>query len=123
MALPSCLHGQERSGTNYFDPSFAHVVYFWLNHPDDPGDRTKFETALRELFQSSAYTRTHFIGTPPRATREVVDDSFTYAMIVTFESPAAQAAYQSEQAHLEFIDQTAHLIKRIVVYDAEGIKP
>lgn len=113
---------QETTSTNTFDPNFTHVVYFWLNNPDKAEERQQFEVALKKLFKNSLYTRTNFIGAPPKASREVVDDSFTYAMIVTFESAAAQQAYQKEEAHLEFIDEAGHLLKHYVVYDAIGLE-
>jgi hypothetical protein len=117
------LWSQEAPENMDFDPSFSHVVYFWLHNPEDSLDRTQFETALSKLFRNSQYTKTNFLGTPPKATREVVDGSFTYAMIVTFESAEAQAAYQKEPAHLEFIEEAGHLLKDYVVYDAVGLKP
>ena len=104
-----------------FDPNFAHVVYFWLNNPDSADDRDAFEAALTKFLSKSAYAKTHFIGTPPVATRGVVDGSFTYNLIVTFESAEAQQAYQDEQPHLDFIDEAQHLWSKVVVYDAMGI--
>jgi hypothetical protein len=117
------VYAQVSKDSRGFDPAFTHVVYFWLNNPDNPGDREHFETGLRTLFKDSKYTQTNFLGTPPKASREVVDDSFTYAMIVTFESAEAQQAYQTEAAHLAFIEKTAHLLKRFQVYDARGLNP
>lgn len=104
-----------------FDPNFAHVVYFWLNNPDNADDREAFEAALTKFLSKSAYAKTHFIGTPPVATRGVVDGSFTYNLIVTFESAEAQQAYQDEQPHLDFIAEAQHLWDKVVVYDALGI--
>jgi hypothetical protein len=118
---PFLTCAQDTNRTNSFDPNFTHVVYFWLHNPEDPNERKQFETALQKLFNNSLYTKTNFLGSPPSATREVVDDSFTYAMIVTFESAAAQQAYQQEKAHLEFIKEAGHLLKNYVVYDAVGI--
>ena len=120
--LPLTSGAQEASGSDVFDQNFTHVVYFWLQNPDDAGERNLFETALKKLFSNSLYTKTNFIGTPPKAIRDVVDDSFTYAMIVTFESAAAQQAYQKEKAHLAFIEEAAHLLKHYVVYDAVGLE-
>ena len=117
--LPKNLTGQETGAA--FDPAFTHVVYFWLHHPDDQGECREFEAAARELMEKSGYTKTNFLGRPPKATREVVDDSFTYNMILTFESATAQSAYQEEQAHLDFIAKAGHLWKKVVVYDAQGI--
>ena len=103
-----------------FDPSFVHVVYFWLNAPDNNADRASFEKALNTLLENSNYTKTNYVGTPPKAIREVVDDSFTYCLIVTFESEEAQEAYQVEPAHLKFIEDAGHLWDKVVVYDALG---
>ena len=122
LGFPASASGQETTGTTDFDPNFTHVVYFWLNNPEDSDERQQFEGALKKLFSNSLYTRTNFIGTPPKASREVVDDSFTYAMIVTFGSAASQAAYQKEEAHLEFIAEAGHLLKHYVVYDAVGLQ-
>ena len=122
LILSVSASAQVPSGTKTFDPAFTHAVYFWLNKPYDAGERIQFETALRKLFRNSMYTKTNFLGSPPEASRDVVDDSFTYVMIVTFESAEAQDAYQKEQAHLEFIAETAHLLKHYVVYDARELK-
>jgi len=121
LFLPDALPAQETDES--FDPAFTHVVYFWLHRPDNARDRADFEEALRTLLAESRYTKTNFFGTPPGATREVVDDSFTYGMILTFESAEAQEAYQKEQAHLDFIESAGHLWKKVVVYDAIGITP
>ena len=122
LAVPRGLFAQD-AGTTQFDPAFTHVVYFWLKNPDDPKECREFEAAIRELMAASRYTKTNYLGRPPRATREVVDDSFTYTMIITFESSAAQSAYQEEQVHLDFIAKAGHLWKKVVVYDAQGLTP
>jgi len=101
-----------------FDSNYAHVVYFWLKNPDSKQDRTAFEASLRTFLDNSMFAKTNFIGTPPKATRDVVDDSFTYNLIVTFESAEAQEAYQNEEAHLKFIEESKHLWTKVVVYDA-----
>lgn len=123
MALCAGPMAAQQADQGSFDPAFTHVVYFWLNNPEDAGERTQFETALRKLFRNSEYTKTNFLGVPPAAKREVVDDSFTYAMIVTFASAADQDAYQKEPAHLDFIAEAGHLLKHYVVYDARGLQP
>jgi len=118
--VPRSLAGQEANMAT-FDPTFTHVVYFWLRNPDDQAECREFEAAIRELMSKSRYTKTNFLGRPPEASREVVDDSFTYTMIVTFASAAAQNAYQQEQAHLDFIARAGHLWEKVVVYDAQGL--
>ncbi len=113
---------QQRDTMMNLDPAFVHSVYFWLHHPDKAEDRAEFETALKKLLKNSKYTKTNYIGTPPKAIRDVVDDSFTYNLLVTFESEEAQEMYQTEEAHLEFIESAKHLWQKVVVYDAIGLK-
>lgn len=112
---------QTQDNMTTFDSAFAHTVYFWFNNPDNQADRDLFETSLQKFLDNSKYAKTNFIGTPPKATREVVDGSFTYSLIVTFESAEAQEGYQKEQAHLTFIDECKHLWKKVIVYDSLGL--
>lgn len=115
------INAQNQNEMKSFDPAFAHVVYFWLHNPDNASDRQAFEAALMKFLNTSQFAKTKYIGTPPAAIRDVVDGSFTYNMVVTFESAEAQAEYQKEQPHLDFIAEASHLWKRVQVYDSMGL--
>ncbi|MEX0273434.1 MAG: Dabb family protein [Flavobacteriaceae bacterium] len=119
IMIASC--GQAPTTEETFDPTFTHVVYFWLKNPQDAKDQKTFEAHLTSFLERSEYAKTNFIGTPPKATRDVVDDSFTYALILSFESAEAQEKYQDEPAHVKFVNDAKHLWKKVIVYDAEGI--
>ena len=71
---------------------------------------------------NSAYAKTKFIGKPPRASRDVVDGSFTYSLIVTFESAEAQQKYQEEPPHKRFVEESEALWEKVIVYDSQGIE-
>ena len=58
---------QNDDGMKTFDPNFVHVVYFWLHNPDNPEDRAAFEAAIDKLLDSSKYTKTNYLGTPPQS--------------------------------------------------------
>lgn len=107
--------------SNNFDHAFAHTVYFWFKNPDNAADKAKFEASLKKFLNNSEYAKTKYIGTPPKAVRDVVDDSFTYSLILSFESAEAQEAYQSEEAHLIFIEECQDLWEKVIVYDSQGI--
>jgi hypothetical protein len=109
------------AGTMEFDPTFTHVVYFWLKNPDSLEDRQQFEAAARTFMETSQYAKTRFIGVAPKATREVVDDSFTYSLILTFESADAQAKYQQEPAHDIFVAACKPLWEKVIVYDSTAL--
>ena len=105
-----------------FDHEFAHVVYFWFKNPDSKADGAKFEASLKKFLANSKYAKTKFIGKPPKAIRDVVDDSFTYSLILSFDSAEAQAAYQVEPPHLVFIEECKDLWEKVIVYDSYGLK-
>ena len=113
--------GQTKETMKNFDPAFAHTVYFWLADPDNQENRKVFETSLRKFLDNSKYAKTKFIGTPPKASRDVVDGSFTYALIVSFESAEAQRKYQDEASHKLFVEESAHLWTKVIVYDSQGL--
>ncbi|WP_297794620.1 Dabb family protein [uncultured Eudoraea sp.] len=104
------------------DSHFVHTVYFWLNNPDNKDDQKQFEKAMKKFMKKSKHANTHFVGKPPKATRDVVDDSFTYALIVSFKSAKQQEKYQNEKAHLAFIKEAESLWNKVIVYDSQGIK-
>ncbi|WP_238718884.1 Dabb family protein [Pelagihabitans pacificus] len=104
-----------------FDANFVHTVYFWLKNPDSEADRTAFVTSLQNFLDNSAYAKTKFIGTPPRASRDVVDGSFTYSLIVTFDSAEAQQKYQDEAPHKLFVEESSKLWTKVIVYDSMGL--
>lgn len=117
----SSLIAQDKNDMRNFDPTFAHTVYFWFKEDTTEKDKIYFENSLKKFLSNSKYAKTNFIGTPPEATREVVDGSFTYSLIVTFESAEAQAGYQAEDAHLLFIEECKHLWDKVIVYDSNGV--
>ncbi|MEO1011665.1 MAG: Dabb family protein [Bacteroidota bacterium] len=104
-----------------FDSHFAHTVYFWLKHPDNEEDRNAFTRSLQKFLDNSQFAKTNFIGVPPKASREVVDGSFTFSLIVTFESAEAQQRYQEEPAHTLFVEESSHLWEKVIVYDSRGM--
>ncbi|WP_273565570.1 Dabb family protein [Maribacter halichondriae] len=114
-------YGQTKDEMREFDPNFAHTVYFWLKSPDSQEDRKAFETSLQKFLDNSAYAKTKFIGVPPKASRDVVDGSFTYSLIVTFESAEAQQNYQDEAPHQLFIEESSDLWSKVIVYDSKSI--
>lgn len=121
LTLSLTALGQTKETMNKFDSNFAHTVYFWLKNPENKEDCKAFETSLQKFLDNSAFAKTKFIGKPPRASRDVVDGSFTYSLIVSFESAEAQKNYQDEAPHKLFIEESSKLWTKVIVYDSKGI--
>lgn len=117
----SFANGQTEEKMEQFDPNFVHTVYFWLKDPTNVDDRMAFETSLKKFLDHSQYAKTRFIGIPPKASRDVVDGSFTYSLVVTFDSADSQERYQNEEPHLLFIKESSKLWTKVIVYDSTGI--
>ncbi|MFT4831816.1 MAG: hypothetical protein ACI815_001466 [Psychroserpens sp.] len=113
---------QKNGSRQDFDPNYVHTVFFWMKDPTNEVSNKKFVVSLRKFLDRSKYAKTQFIGRPPKATRGVVDDSFTYSLILSFESAEAQENYQKEDAHMVFIEESQRFWDRVIVYDAMGIK-
>lgn len=118
-AVLSCK--EKATSVAEFDPAFVHSVYIWLKDPGSAEDRAAFEASMEKFMDNTLYAKTKFLGTPPKATRDIVDDTYTYNLIVTFASAEDQDRYQTEQAHLDFIEESNHLWNKIVIYDALGL--
>jgi len=122
LLISITAYSQQDKQMRNLDPGFVHTVYFWLNNPDSGDDQKQFEKAMKKFMKKSKHANTHYVGKPPKATRDVVDDSFTYALIVSFKSAKEQEKYQKEKAHLQFIEEAQSLWNKVIVYDSQGVK-
>lgn len=101
--------------------NFAHTVYFWLKNPDNASDRDAFETSLKKFINQSPFITTKHIGVPANTSRGVIDTSYTYSLLLTFENKEQQDNYQEEVAHKQFIKESENLWSKVVVYDSENL--
>ena len=99
--------------------TLVHSVFFWLKNPSNQADQADFEKAIQKLIATNPQGISAYLGKPARTEiREVVDNSYSYAYVMTFSSKEAEADYQIDPTHLQFIKEAEHLWKKVVVYDA-----
>lgn len=99
---------------------FSHTVFFWLKNPDSKDDRLTFETSLKYFINNSVYVKTKHIGSPANTDRDVIDNTYTYSLLLTFEDKVAHDAYQEEPNHKKFVNECMGLWNKVVVYDSEN---
>jgi hypothetical protein len=97
---------------------FNHNVYFWLKDDLDADALEAFEQGLKALCERTTATSGYY-GTPADSDREVVDSSYSYALILFFENAAGQEAYQVGEVHQQFLAEHRAKWDRVLVYDAE----
>ncbi|MBW8771324.1 MAG: Dabb family protein [Gemmatimonadetes bacterium] len=96
---------------------FVHSVYFWLRDDLSPAAKAKFVDGIRSLTTIDV-VQLGFIGTPAGTNREIIDTTYSYALVLTFADAAAQDAYQVHPVHDAFRENCGGSWKKIVIYDA-----
>ena len=101
--------------------ALIHHVFFWLKEPGNPQVRKQFETALKKLLRVKTIRISH-VGVPASTeSRDVVDHSYSYSLMVVFDSKEDQDSYQVDPIHQAFVAENSHLWNKVVVYDSVDI--
>jgi hypothetical protein len=113
LPVASC----SRKNDDCLDNRFIHHVLFWLKDPADPDVRKKFESELRKLITIETIVEKH-LGIPAQTPRDIVDNSYTYSLFISFHDKEGHDVYQVHPKHLEFAKQCENLWKRVIIYDS-----
>lgn len=96
----------------------VHHVLFWLKEAGSSEDKKKLLEGLKSL---SAIEQLHLItiGEPSVIDRPVIDRSYSFSLMILFDSMEQHDAYQLHPVHKNFIKEHAHLWSKVVIYDAQ----
>jgi len=99
----------------------THTVFFWLRPDLNADDCASFESGLRSLLAIPGTTRA-VIGQPAATPkREVIDDSYDWALELDFPSLAEQDIYQVHPVHTAFVEGHKGKWEKVRVYDFEWV--
>lgn len=118
LTIVLCQLAGQLKAQKIIEGDFSHTVLIWLKNPESQEDRAKIEAGMKKLIADSKYIKSAHLGTPAGTDRPIVDNSYTYCLIVTFEDRAAQDKYQVETAHKTFLAECAHLWSKGLIYDS-----
>lgn len=97
-----------------------HNVYFWLKEGLTNDEKLSFEGGLSSLCRDSNVTSGQY-GPPADTHRDVVDNSYSFGLVLFFNNLAAHDKYQNESlTHDKFIEEHESKWERVVVYDLEA---
>jgi hypothetical protein len=99
---------------------FVHHVYFWLKNADSDNDKQQLLQGLHSLMAIEPKQLAH-IGVPAETNRGVIDTSYTFSLLLIFNTLQEQEDYQVHPIHLQFVENCAPLWERVVVYDSVDI--
>ncbi len=96
----------------------VHYVLFWLK-PELTGQQVKDFAGFFEELKKISLVKSLSYGRAANTTkRDVVDNSFSYAMIAGFNSTADQDRYQEDPLHLAAIKKYSGFWTKVVVHDS-----
>jgi len=94
--------------------TFVHHVHFWLK---DKADKQKLIDGLKTLMPIKHIRDIH-IGVAADTYRDVIERSYDVSLLLLFDSPDAQDAYQVDPTHIFFADNVAAVLcSKVVVLD------
>lgn len=119
MAALLSLGGLARASERKLETQgeFFHVVFFWLIDESEEVSK-RFEKELRKFIGQVDVIKTSHIGKPAPTDRDVIDNTWSYSLILSFNSKKEQDHYQEHKAHLQFIENASSLWKKVLVYDS-----
>lgn len=97
-----------------------HNVYFWLKDDLDTEAFDAFERGLASLTHDPG-VRSGYFGKPANTDRDVVENSYTYGLVLIFNNLVAHDQYQAGDIHLKFVGDHSFKWARVVVHDIETL--
>jgi hypothetical protein len=123
LALGSTARGNNMNqnalaGNNKeLEGGFFHIVYFWLVS-DTPEVKKEFLKELTQFIDQVDEIKKVHIGPPADTDREVIDNTYSYNLLLTFDSKKEHDIYQEHPAHKKFIENASSLWTKVLVYDS-----
>src|SRR5688572_26423225 len=104
----------------YDERMLIHSVYFWFKPDADPTVVAAFESGLRRLTAIPDIATAYFGKPEVTPKRAVVDDTYAWALIETFDDLAAHDRYQAHPIHEQFLSEFSASWARVQVYDVRS---
>ena len=99
---------------------FVHHVFFWLKPANTAEEIKKFEAGVSSLKGINSIKMAE-IGKPASTNRPVIERSYSYSLLLIFETQDDHDSYQTDPVHLQFIDDCAQLWDRVLIYDSVSL--
>jgi hypothetical protein len=98
-------------------PAVNHVVLVWLKPDTSPEVRERIIRGSEDLV-TIGQIRELQVGTAIPSERPIVDDSFSFAILMRFDSVEDMNAYLKDPRHVQFVDtQVKPHLQKLVIYD------
>ncbi len=106
---------QEAVESPVISGKFVHMVFFWLT-PETDVD--KFLADSRNLMEKVDVIKQYHLGKPAMTPRDVVDNTYTVCLIVTFDTKEDHEIYQKDATHDWYRNAIKESIAKLQIYDS-----
>jgi hypothetical protein len=96
----------------------SHNVYFWLTEGLTDSELLEFENGLKSLINIPLVIHGLY-GKPADTHRPVVENSYSYGLLLSFKDLTDHNSYQADPVHLAFVDKNSYKWIRVQVFDVE----
>jgi len=111
-------HSEAGDGNNKeLEGGFFHMVFFWLVN-DTQEVKQKFLMELTQFVDQVDEIKKVHVGPPADTDRDVIDNTYSYSLVLTFDSKKEHDIYQEHPAHKKFIENASSLWEKVLVYDS-----
>jgi len=98
---------------------FSHVVFFWTD-PNKPSAADELVAGAEKYLRPIPGVRLFHVGRMVKSHRDVVEQTYSVALNLTFDNKQDQDDYQVHPSHIEFVEKVFKLnCTRAQVYDFE----
>ena len=95
-----------------------HLVFFWLSDQLSDSEHMEFEKGLDSLTKIP-FVISGYYGKPADTHRPVVDRSYSYGLVLSFQGIAEHDQYQIDPIHRAFVENNSHKWDKVLIYDIE----
>lgn len=96
-----------------------HTVFFWLKDGLLENDKEIFLQEVTRLGEINS-VENFYLGSPANTPkRDVIEDTYDFAITVFLKDMIAHDQYQVDQIHLDFIEKCKGYWEKVVIYDAD----
>jgi hypothetical protein len=94
-----------------------HHVLFWLKPETTEEQKAAFKKALETLVKVETVKTLH-VGEPAPISRAVVDTTYTFSLVISFEDLAGHDVYQVHPIHKQFLEEFRVYFDKVIIYDS-----
>ena len=90
-----------------------------MKNPDSVEETARLADGIKTLANVEGVRGFH-LGKPAPTDREVIDNTYTYHLMLQFDSLEAQSAYQTDPIHEKFVKHCSRFWEKVLVYDSDS---